>query len=68
VLSGEKVMNPKVVQAIQGMWGFDRRAARFTIPTPQGTKTVEAEEEGDATSLIHTYWFGRHYGLIDPAW
>jgi len=68
VLSGEKVMNPKVVQAIQGMWGFDRRRSRFTIPTPQGTKTVEAEEEGDATSLIHTYWFGRHYGLIDPAW
>ncbi len=68
VLSGENVMNPTLVQAIQGMWGFDRRRSRFAIPTPPGMKTVEAEEEGDATSLIHTYWFGRHYGLIDPAW
>jgi hypothetical protein len=68
VLTGENVMNEKLVQAIKNMWGFDRRRSRFTIPTPQGVKTVESEEEGDAATMIRNYWFGRHYRLIDPTW
>lgn len=68
VLTGEEVMTEKSVQAIKAMWGFDRRKSRFSIPASQGVKTVESEEEGNATSMVRNYWFGRHYGLIDPAW
>jgi hypothetical protein len=69
VLTGENVMTEERIQAIKDMWGFDRRKREFRIPTEDGGyKTVEAEEEGSATALIRNYWFGRHYGLIDPEW
>lgn len=68
VLTGEEVMTAKSQQAIKSMWGFDRRKARFSIPLAQGMKTVESEEEGNATSMVRNYWFGRHYGIIDPTW
>jgi hypothetical protein len=68
VLTGEQVMSEKCIGAIKAMWGFDRGKGLFTIPTPQGMKTVESEEEGNATGMVRNYWFGRHYGLIDPAW
>jgi len=56
------------VEAIKSMWGFDRGRRSFTIPTPEGPKTLEAEEEGDATNMILSYWFGRYYSIIDPEW
>jgi hypothetical protein len=69
VLTGENVMTEKRIQAIKDMWGFDRRNRQFKIPTEDGSyKIVESEEEGSATALIRNYWFGRHYGLIDPTW
>jgi len=68
VLTGEKVVGEKCRNAIKNMWGFDRRKRNFTIPTPAGPKTLEAEEEGNAVTMIRNYWFGRHYGFIDPEW
>jgi hypothetical protein len=68
LFTGEKVVDEKCTNAIKNMWGFDRNHRVFTIPTEQGPKQVEADEEGDATGIIGAYWFGRHYGFIDPAW
>ena len=30
--------------------------------------SMESEEESNAALMIRNYWFGRHYGMIDPAW
>jgi hypothetical protein len=94
VLTGEEIMTDKTIQAIKNMWGFDRRTAKFKIPTgdyeiipgaysrswgfdeetrrskvPEGEyKIVESEYEGNAATMIRNYWFGRHYGFIDPEW
>ena len=68
LLTGQHVLTDERIQAIKDMWGFDRRKRDFKIPTEDGYKIVESEEEGSATSMIRNYWFGRHYGLIDPAW
>jgi len=68
VLTGEQVVDETTVTAIKGMWGFDRSKRKFTIPSPEGSVTVESEEEGDASTMIRAYWFGRHYGIIDPKW
>ncbi|MCP4642099.1 MAG: hypothetical protein GY851_16770 [bacterium] len=68
VLTGEEVVDSECIAAIKGMWGFDRGKRAFTIPTASGPKTMEAEEEGNATMMIRNYWFGRHYGFIDPKW
>jgi len=68
LLTGEEVINDRWVEAAKGMWGFDRNKRSFTIPTPDGPKTMEAEEEGSATTMIRNYWFGRYYGFIDAEW
>ncbi|MBN1350489.1 hypothetical protein JXJ21_13825 [candidate division KSB1 bacterium] len=68
VLTGEKVVGEKCIEAIKNMRGFKRRQRQFTIPTANGNKTMNAEEEGNATTMIRNYWFGRHYGFIDSAW
>lgn len=68
VLTGEDVLNDERTQAIKNMWGFDRYKQKFQIPTKDGFKLVESEAEGNAVYMIRNYWFGRHYGLIDPAW
>jgi hypothetical protein len=68
ILTGENVLTEERVQAIKDMWGFDRRKKEFKIPTEEGFKIVGSEEEGSASALIRNYWFGRHYGLIDPEW
>ena len=68
VLSGEDVMTEKRIQLTKDMWGFDRRKREFKIPTENGYKIVESEEEGSATAMIRNYWFGRFYGLIDSTW
>jgi len=68
VLTGEEAVNENLVSAIKGMWGFDREKKEFTIPTPEGPKTMEAEEEGDATWMIRDYWFGRYSGIIEAEW
>lgn len=68
VLTGENVLTPDRVQAIKDMWGFDRQKQVFNIPTENGYRQVESEYEGTAVWMIRNYWFGRHYGLIDPTW
>ena len=68
LLTGEDVLTEKRIQGIKDMWGFDRRKSEFKIPTEDGYKIVESEEEGSATAMIRNYWFGRYCGLIDPSW
>ena len=68
VLTGEKVVDEKTIEKIKNLWGFERKRGRWTIPTPDGPKEVEAEEEGNAVWMLHHYWFGRYYGIIDAAW
>lgn len=68
VLSGEDVFSEKFNQEIKDMWGFERRSREFKIPTKDGIKIVESEEEGIASAMIRNYWFGRHYGIIDENW
>lgn len=68
VLTGEEVVNEKVARGIKRMWGFDRERKSYTIPYGDELKTLEAEEEGSAAWLVLSYWFGRYYGFIDPAW
>ncbi len=68
VLNGEEELDADMVAGIKGMWGFDRHRRNFTIPGPDGPKTVEAEEEGSAMALVHAYWFGRHHGFIAADW
>jgi hypothetical protein len=68
VLTGEDVLAKDRIQVIKDMWGFDRRKREFKIPDENGFELVESEEEGTAAAMIRNYWFGRHYGLIDPNW
>ena len=68
VLTGENVMIEKRVQGIKDMWDFERNKREYKIPTENSYKTIESEFEGSATALIRNYWFGRFYGIIDPAW
>ena len=68
VLTGEDVLTEERKQVIKDMWGFERRTKTFEIPTDEGIKLVESEEEGIASAMVRNYWFGRHYGLIDPNW
>jgi len=68
VLTQEKVVDEKCIAAIKNMWGFDRELRDFKIPTDDGFKVVKSEEEGSAVTMIRNYWFGRHYGFIDPTW
>jgi hypothetical protein len=68
VLTGEDVLTKDRIQVIKNMWGFDRRSREIKIPTENGHKMTESEEEGTAAAMIRNYWFGRHYGLIDPEW
>jgi len=67
-LAGEEVVDAATIEAVKGLWGYERGRGRWTIPTPAGPKEVEAEEEGNAVFMILYYWFGRHYGFIEPAW
>ena len=68
VLTGEDVFTEERNQVIRNMWGFDRRTKEFRIPTEDGYQIVESDEEGIAAAMVRNYWFGRYYGLIDPAW
>lgn len=68
VLSHEDIMTEKYVSVIKDMWGFDRQEKEFKIPTGDGYKIVNSEQEGIASAMVRNYWFGRHYGLIDPGW
>ena len=68
VLSGVEVFDDQRKEQVKKMWGFDRRRSTFTIPTPDGPKTMEAEEEGSATAFLYAYWFGRYYGILEPEW
>ena len=68
LLTGENVLDDRTVDAIKSMSAGGRWKKTVTIPTPDGPKTVEAEEEEISVDVIRNYWFGRHYGFIDPAW
>jgi hypothetical protein len=68
VLTGEDVFTDKRKQVIKEMWGFERQSKEFRIPSEQGYVNVKSEEEGTAAAMIRNYWFGRYYGIIDPAW
>ncbi|TFH01963.1 MAG: hypothetical protein E4H13_03460 [Calditrichales bacterium] len=68
VLTGETVVGEKCIAAIKQMPGFKRQRLTYTIPTENGMKTMEADEEGNATTMIRNYWFGRYHGFIDPKW
>ncbi len=68
VLTGEDVISEGRIQDIKDMWGFDRVTREYKIPTENGFKIVESEEDRTAAAMIRNYWFGRHYGFIDPAW
>jgi hypothetical protein len=69
VLSENDVLTDERIQAIKDMQGFERRSREFEIPTEDGgVRIVKAEEEGKAAAMVRNYWFGRHYGLIDPEW
>ena len=68
VLTGEAVVDEDTVAALKDMWGFDRNRRTFQIPTQEGTKAIEAEEEGSAAFMLRNYWFGRYYGFVDAAW
>jgi hypothetical protein len=68
VLTGEDVVNEKTVQGIKNMWWGGRSTGTFSIPTDEGVKRVESEHEGHATFVVRSYWFGRHYGIINAEW
>ena len=68
VLTGERVIDEKRTEAIKNMWGVSRVKHSFTIPAPDGPKSVEAEEEEVSSEIFRAYWFGRQYGIIDPDW
>ena len=68
LLTNENVLTEERIQGIKDMWGFDRRSHEYKIPTDEGYRIVESEEEGSATAMIRNYWFGRYYGFIDPSW
>jgi hypothetical protein len=68
VLTGEDILTEERIQVIKDMWGYDRNKREFKIPTEDGIKIIEAEEERSAAAMLRNYWFGRHYGLIDPVW
>jgi len=68
VLTGEDVVSETRQEAIKGMWGYHRQKSTYRIPGPDGTRTVEAEQEEISSDVFRTYWFGRQYGIIAPAW
>ena len=68
VLTGEDVFSEERNKAIKDMWGFERKKREWNIPTEDGYKKIESEEEGIASAMIRNYWFGRHYGIIRPDW
>jgi len=68
VLTGENILTEERKQAIKDMWGFQRGSREFEVPTENGYRLVESEYEGKAAAMVRNYWFGRHYGLIDPEW
>ena len=69
VLTGENVVTDKTIAALRNMQGFKRTKRVFEIPDAAGTiQKVESEQEGNAALMIRNYWFGRHYGFVDPSW
>ena len=65
VLSGEKVVDEKCIEAIKNMRGIQRTKGTFSIPTATGIKRVESEQENNAVGMIRNYWEARYYNIID---
>lgn len=68
MLTGEEVLTEKVVDGIKNMQGMSRGEHTYTLPTPDGPRPFTATFENSGTALFRAYWFGRHYGFIDPNW
>lgn len=68
VLTREEVVGDKTIEAIKNMWWGGRHSGVFSVPTDEGTKRVKSEYENHATFIVRSYWFGRHYGIINPEW
>ncbi|HQM50172.1 MAG TPA: hypothetical protein PLJ71_15905 [Candidatus Hydrogenedentes bacterium] len=68
VLTGEEAVDGSVLDAIKNMRGGHRTLRTFTKNTPDGPQQVQSYEEEVSADTILNYWFGRHYGFIDPAW
>lgn len=68
LLTGEKVVDGPIVEAIKNMPAGHRTLRSFTKDTSEGPKTIESYEQEISVDVIRNYWFGRHYGFIDPAW
>ncbi len=69
VLTGKHVVDEKVKKAVMNNLAVVHRAqCTYTIPTPEGNKTVQAQQEEISASLFRTYWFGRQHGFIDADW
>ncbi len=67
VLTGEKVVNDKVLAEINAMYPGSRATRTFTVPTPDGPKRVESVEEEINVDTIRNYWFARQYGFVDAS-
>ena len=54
---------------LKNMKELERSKGKFPVTDANGQVTwVEAEQETHAALMIRNYWFGRHYGFIDPSW
>ena len=67
-LTGEKVMDDKTVNRIKQLWGVTREKGKFDIPSPEGPKSVESEQEDVDAWVLPVYWFGRYLGVVDAQW
>lgn len=67
-LTGEPAFSEAHAEAMREVYPLYRAKGAYTIPGDDGPRRVESEQEEIPSSLFRTYWFGRHYGLIDAAW
>jgi len=68
VLAGEQVVGEDVQKILRGMGGLARGKRTYVIPVDGVRREVESEWEEASPSVLMGYWFGRHYGIIDPTW
>jgi len=67
-LTGEKVFDEKAIARAKQMVAVTRARGAWTIPAPDGPKTVEAENEDVDMWTLPVYWLGRYLGVIDAQW
>jgi hypothetical protein len=67
-LTKETVINDRVINRIKQMGAVTRERGTWTIPSPEGPKTLESQSEDIDMWVLPTYWFGRYLGVIDAQW